>query len=165
MKTPSVTPEALKSEIIDTLRRFCDQRPGLEPGNYGSVQSYREESRNITRDGQMARQLLRDVENSSGITAEAIIEAARHSYSGRLKIEVTPPLHVRITYTPGQYFPTEYRKAVCAVCASALWDYVRTSCSPRADADGLIQGMTAGDWLRKFFRRRYGRAIAVRWFD
>jgi hypothetical protein len=30
-----------------------------------------------------------------------------------------------LQYTTGQYWPTEYRKAAAAVCASALWDYYR----------------------------------------
>ncbi len=39
-------------------------------------------------------------------------------------------MKVTIEYTTGQYMPTEYRKAVCAVLASALWEYTRDKCMP-----------------------------------
>jgi hypothetical protein len=37
---------------------------------------------------------------------------------------------IRIDYTTGQYFPTEYRAAVARLCANALWDYIRESSMP-----------------------------------
>jgi hypothetical protein len=40
------------------------------------------------------------------------------------------PHKIRIHYTTGQYYPTEYRRAVASVAASALWDYVREHSMP-----------------------------------
>jgi hypothetical protein len=40
------------------------------------------------------------------------------------------PNGLRIDYCTGQYFPTEYRKAVCAVLASALWAKYREGMQP-----------------------------------
>lgn len=83
-----------------------------------------------------------------------------------------------IDYCTGQYFPTEYRRAVCAVLASALWYYTREHCMPtvgtapcgsgKAEADKYFDGkkaVSAGDWLRAHFRNEFGRGIAARWFS
>lgn len=65
-----------------------------------------------------------------------------------------------IDYTTGQYFPTEYRKAACAVLASALWDNMIDAVP--GEGEGV---KSAGDWLRAYFRREFGRGIASRWFS
>ena len=135
------------------------------------------------------------------------------------------PHEIKIDYTTGQYFSTEYRRAVAAICAGALWDWVRDKAMPapvyrvewknergewttanrvyreRDAAEGAakitqqqLQGhalkafetppprygetmvverypaqgdgyMSAGDWLRRYFRREFGRGIASRWFN
>lgn len=148
---------ATKQQIIDSLRRFASQRPGLYFGNYGNAAAYRQKSREVTRDLNQARVLLRAIEWREGVTAAHILEAARSAFSGRLSID---PETARINYTTGQYWPTEYRRAVCAVCASALWSYMRDPCMP---AD--IGTLSPGDYLRRRFRIEFGRAIASRWFN
>ena len=80
----------------------------------------------------------------------------------------------RLDYCTGQYFPTEYRKAACAVLASALWNWQRDN-MPKADlikanGDGPVcevypGAVSAGDWLRASFRRQFGRSITNRWFN
>ena len=87
---------------------------------------------------------------------------------------------VRIDYTTGQYFPTEYRKAAAAVLAAALWAHVREQCMPAPFTPPLCEGnwykppyangpnwkpVSAGDWLSAYFRREFGRSIANRWFS
>ena len=139
----------LKPAIIAMLEKFARQRPGMEPGNYGDWKAYRAELRTVTRDLTHARTLLSAVE-WSGITADDILRAAD---GGRLDIKVDGE-RVRIDYTTGQYFPTEYRKAVCRVLASALWAHVRDS----------MTGDEIGDRIRAHFRREFGRAIASRYF-
>lgn len=139
-----------KAAILATLEKFACQRPGMEPGNYGSYADYRAELRTVTRDLTHARTLLRAVRDS-GITAEDILRAAD---GGRLDIRVDGDT-VRIDYCTGQYFPTEYRKAVCRVLASALWDNYR-------DAGQYPMG---GNGLRAHFRQEFGRAIASRYFQ
>jgi hypothetical protein len=170
MKTATQTPS--KDLILAALRGFVAQRSGMDYRNYGDASSYNADRRKITRDGQTALTLLRDVENSS-ITAEELTGAFR-AFSGRLSLHVTDDGNVTLDYCAGQYFPTEYRAAVCAVAAQAMWDYVRDHCMPAPTK--RVNGMTyveretgrdirAGDWLRRYFKRRYGRAIASRWFD
>lgn len=170
-----------KAQIIALLDAWIRQRPGLEYGDYGDITSYRAEVRSIGRDLAHARTLLRAVE-LSGITAEDLAAAFPRAYSGRLSLKTHDDGKTwRLSYCTGQYWPTEYRRAACAVLASALWDYKREHCMPAPcgkvtvtrgvgafaheyEADS-INGQTPGDWLRSSFRREYGRGIANRWFD
>ena len=108
-----------KQAIISALAAWIKQRPGLEYGNYGDPVSYRAELRGINRDLQDARTLLRAVELLS-IDGEALARAFQRAFSGRLSWD-----GARLDYCTGQYWPTEYRRAACAVLASALWDYYR----------------------------------------
>ncbi len=179
-----------KSLILDALRAFINQRSGIEFGNYGDVKAFRAEQRGIQKDRHEALELLRAVELSSGIDADALLRAANSAYSGRLTILEGPgpdPGYVRrngdvrIDYCTGQYFPTEYRRAACAVLASALWEYTREHCMPQqamfgsgpnAERKYLLwrprhkspDYVSAGDWLRAHFLRQFGRGIASRWF-
>jgi hypothetical protein len=107
-----------KALIVAMLHKWIAQRPGLEFGNYGDRTSYRAEMRSIGKDLQHARAMLARVEWADSIAAEDILRAAQSAYSGRLKIT-----EKGIDYCTGQYWPTEYRAAVCAVLSSALWHY------------------------------------------
>jgi hypothetical protein len=169
-----------KRAIIAALDRWIRQRPGLEFGNYGDRKAYAAELRSITKDGTQAKTLLRAVERRDGITAEMLVKAAEGSFSGRLSITERNG-KVVIDYSTGQYWPTEYRRAVCAVLASALWDYWR-ECRPSGPnretlKDGTVRYwlasarrgkgdfVSAGDWLRGKAREEFGHAIASRWFN
>lgn len=143
-----------RNQIIESLHRFIRQRPGLEFGNYGDLSNYRAEMRSITRDMHEAKRLLRAVELTS-MSAETLLSGFR-AYSGRLSISDSG----KLDYCTGQYWPTEYRKAVCAVCAAALWDYYREDF-----ASSARDGESAGNAIRRNFRRLFGRAIANRWFN
>jgi len=176
------TPDALKVSILAALDRFIRQRPGLEYGNYGDPQAYRAEMRRITRDLNHARVLLRRIEWSS-IAGQELLDAAR---GGRLSIEATPD-GVKVDYCTGQYFPTEYRRAVAALCASALWDWTRENSMPEPEyrthgtpakstrnpgypdaplhTVATFNGLSAGDWMRRHFRREFGRGLASRFFN
>ena len=148
----------MKTEILNTLAKFAAKRPQLEAANYISDYrdsegraAYRAEVRSITRDLHHARAIIRRVE-LSGITAAEIITASREAFSGRLTITATDDGIVKIDYCVGQYFPTEYRKAVAAVCARALWNYWKTDAN---DADRI----------RNTARRELPRAIARAYFN
>jgi len=185
-----------KQQIIEALRVFMRQRSGMDFRNYGDVSSYRSEQRSVTKDLHEARELVRAVELRDSITAEDIIEASKRAFSGRLTIVERADGAFDIDYCTGQYFPTEYRKAICAVMAQAIWEWTRTQCMPapeyvmgdgvtfktRKEADEYAEhmsreynniismeerynGLSAGCWIRKSFRREYGRAIASRWFN
>ena len=160
-----------REKILSALDGFMSQRPGLEFANYGDVSAYRSESRAITQDLHHARRLLAAVSWRSSITADNLKEAFR-AFSGRLSWDGS-----RLDYCTGQYFPTEYRKAVCAVLASAIWDYTR-DCMPEPtyihhgdkdnlpmSTDALYEGKSGGDWIRGKLRKEYGHAIASRYFN
>lgn len=165
-----------KQQILGALRAFARQRPGLEFGNYGDAKAYRAEMRGITRDLAHAQTLLKVVE-WSGIDADALIRAARDAFSGRLSINTMgadTACTVHIDYCTGQYWPTEYRKAVCAVLASALWERCRDQCMPaptlhhNSETGETVQryrGLRAGDYMRAHFQREFGRGIASRYFN
>ena len=148
---------ATKQQILDSLHRFASQRPGLDFRNYGNAAAYRQESREITRDLNQARILLLAVEWRDSITAAHIIDAARSAYSGRLTID---PETAEIKYTTGQYRPTEYRRAVCAVCAATLWACMRDFYIPPR-----IEPLSVGECMRRRLRIQFGPAIANRWFN
>lgn len=141
-----------RTAILAALDKWIRQRPGLDFANYGDVTAYRSEMRSITKDGREAKILLRDVRNRPSITAEHLKDALKHSYSGRLSWNGK-----ELDYCTGQYWPTEYRRAACAVLASVLWNYIRCDL-PKGDE-------RPGDTLRAHFRREYGRGIAGRWFS
>ena len=151
-----------KSTIIAALDAWIRQRPGLEFGNYGDWTAYRSEVRSIGKDLQHARALLRYVEWHDSITAEMVLSAAQ---SGRLSI-VVDGNKVRVDYCTGQYWPTEYRPAVCRLLSSVIWDYWRNHCMP-VDAgpiDKFSNLQNVGPWIRKQASREFGTSIAKKWF-
>ena len=176
-----------KSKLIEALHNWVRQRPGLEFCNYGELSAYRSEMRSITKDRHHAEALLSYVAARDSITAEMILEASKQAFSGRLTIE---PVYMQnsgyyglepeivgysIQYCTGQYWPTEYRLAVCAVLSSAIWDWLRDNMPP---ADGVVsvdiggkplevashRGQTPGDYLRAAARRELGLPISSRFF-
>jgi hypothetical protein len=178
--------EPRKQAILTALDAFVRQRPGMEFGNYGDVAAYRSESRSITRDLHDYRELERAVSWRDSITADMILEAARSAFSGRLTIECkvhpcapdgcTTNYLAKTSYCTGQYFPTEYRKAACAVLAAALWYWTREHAMPSAiqhengdrtypHVNGSKNEQSAGDWLRTHFRKEFGARIGNRWFN
>ena len=167
-----------RDQILNLLETFIRSRPGLEFANYGDVSAYRSESRAITKDRDQALTLLRYVQWTS-IDADALRAAFRSAYSGRLSLETDAKGRLRLHYTAGQYYPTEYRRAACAVLASAIWAYWREHCMPAPvshsyDCDGGAPRaiphygprlLSAGDYLRAKARAEFGRTIASRWFN
>ena len=161
--------------ILANLDAFVRQRSGLDAREYDSFQSARAEQRSITRDLHDYRTLRAAVQWRDGIDAAALKEAFR-AFSGRLTWDGK-----RMDYCAGQYFPTEYRKAACAVLASALWDYTRDKAMPEPSGKlttthgkgafaftmehDNVDGLSPGDWLRRYFRRELGRGLAARYFN
>ena len=139
-----------KQTIIDALNRWIAQRPGLDFGNYGNVSSYRAELRSIGKDLRHARAMVNYVAWHDSITAEMIMSAADNG--GRLTLTADGD-KVRIDYVTGQYWPTEYRRAVCALMSSVIWVWLRENCKYKT-----------GDDIRKAARRELGQSIANRWF-
>lgn len=144
-----------KETLLTAIRAFVRQRPGMDPRNYGNVSAYRSESRSITRDLHDAEKLLDYIAWHDSISADDILAATRSSFSGRLTITEDAGAF-RLDYCAGQYFPTEYRRAVCAVCTSLLFDYYR--------GVHRITGAATYKAVRAAARRELGRSIAQRWF-
>ncbi len=142
-----------KAKMLAALYAWIVQRPGLEFGNYGEVRAYRAEMRGITRSLHDARTLLRAVE-LSGMPAN-VLRGAFRAYGGRLSWDGH-----RLEYVTGQYWPTEYRCAACAVAAAALWDWYRESYAAAAR-----DGESAGSAIRRRFRQAFGASLAKRWFN
>ena len=138
-----------KQTILKCLRAFIRSRPGLDWRNYGPGPCYRQESREITRDRHHAETLLGEIAWRDSLTADDIVNASKHAFSGRLEITEPTPGRFVISYCTGQYYPTEYRKAACAVLSSVLWEYWRSS----------------GNDPRAMARAQVGRTIAGRWFQ
>ena len=144
--------EQRKQAIVDSLYRWIKQRPGLEFCNYGSVPAYRSEMRDITKDLHHAREMLAYVSRRPSITADDLIESTFRAYSGRLSINEGIE-RAEVEYCAGQYWPTEYRAAVCAVLSSAIWfRFAEDTTSPTGEA------------VRKAARRELSRSVVARWF-
>lgn len=170
-----------KETICNMLRVWINQRPGLQFGNYGDVSAYRSELRSITRDRRDALELLSAVALRDSITAADLLAAFPRAFSGRLRLEQRAQDGKWVLdYCTGQYWPTEYRKAACAVLAAALWERKRsdmpkpsgkvkrvTGVGPFANETehDSIEGLSPGDWIRRSFKREFGRSIAQRWFS
>lgn len=148
--------DTAKQKIIAALESWIKQRPRLDYGNYASSYNdtagraaYFAESRAIAQNLRHARALLRAVDNKTGITAEHLAAAFPRAFSGRLTWD-----GAKLHYCTGQYWPTEYRAAACAVLASALWRYWA------ADYPA-----PTGDQIRAVARRAFEPAIAKKWFN
>jgi len=158
----------LKTQIVLALSEWVSQRPGLDYGNYGDWTAYRAEVRSIGKDLQHARAMINYVAWHDSITAEMILDAAK---SGRLSIVVEGD-KVRIDYCTGQYWPTEYRPAVCRLLSSVIWDWLSANMpkpvnmhnSETGECVQRIDGLRIGDYLRKAASRELGTSIARRWF-
>lgn len=158
---------ATKEKILRLLGEWIKQRPGLDPADYGlypgcrmseraeALRNYNSEMRRITGQLHDARRLLEYVASHDDITADDLTAAFR-AFSGRLKLTKTEKGEWRLEYCTGQYFPTEYRAAACAVLASAIWDYHRPD---------YMNDDRPGDSIRKAMKRIFGLTIARRWFD
>jgi len=84
-----------------------------------------------------------------------------HRYRACQQLDINPMTTVyegleraEVEYCTGQYWPTEYRRATCAVLASAIWFRLRDD----------VQGDDKAEAIRKAARRELSRPVAARWF-
>ena len=131
-----------KITILALLTAFVKQRPGFELGNYGSWASYRADYRRVNEDRKLALALIEYINHNDGITADHIIAELR----GRLTLE-----NDRLEYCTGQYFPIEYRAAVCRALISVIWDHIRNN--------AVWHGWD-GDKIRAAIKRLFGARCA-----
>lgn len=110
-----------KETILAALSAFVSQRSGIDYRNYSERSSFMSDYRLILRRGKQAREMIRQVAWRDSITAQNLIDASNRAFSGRLQF-VERGDKVGVEYITGQYFPTEYRAAACAVLAQVLWN-------------------------------------------
>jgi len=142
-----------KQDILNSMQTFVNQRPGLEPANYGDVSRYRREYReHCHKPKRDFEKLSRAVEWRDSIDANAIREGFRRAFGGRLDLLDNGG----VEYTPGQYGATEYRRAACDVLACVLWQYWGSD---------TPQDKTPREHITRNARLEFGRGIAARWFN
>lgn len=154
--------QTIRREMLIGLQAFVRQRPGFDPNNYGDAASYRADVRRAGRDLRHAEELIRAV----AIRPYCVINPTQ---SGRLSWDAAKQ---RWDYVTGQYFPTEYRAAACALLVSALWGYFASDLperklekTPNGETEETYNGMSAGDWIRSQARIALGPRLARRWFS
>jgi len=166
-----------KQKLLETLDAFVNQRPGLDPRDYGcdmeAWRCYRRESASITKDMHDYYAIRGQIAWRDYISADAIIKASEHAFSGRLTINDISAHYddgstyyaYSIDYCAGQYMPTEYRKAACAVLASAWWDITRTDCPDfETDDAGDFTGSNPGAWMQEQAKRTFAKGVRLGYF-
>lgn len=144
-----------KKRMLSLLRQWVDQDPELERENYGSSGSYASDAKSIEQAGKHARLLLLLVEWRDDIDAKLLLNAFASTYSGRLSFSQAPGTRRwMVDYCTGQYWPAEYRSAVCYGLVQAL--YV----ADRQQNPGLTR-RAHHHWA--FYN--LGGEVARRWFD
>lgn len=144
----------MSNNTIHLLCQFVNQRPGLEFCNYGSVKSYRSESRAITNDLHDFNDLL-SLATSRILDLNERLTAYLTNNSGRLTL-----VDGALKYTTGQYFTTEYRPAACRVLVALIWASYRDE----KNSDGT-EVYASGHEIRKAIRRRVTRRVARHYFN
>lgn len=141
----TTTQENLSSLCIDALSAFVSQRSGIDFRNYGDRNSFMSDYRRILRDGRDAREFLR-MARLFPVEFQPLFSGA-----GRLSL-VESEGKIKADYTAGQYFPTEYRSAICRAMAELYWTRFRE--------DGA---KTREEIIAKA-KSIFPRAIVKRWF-
>jgi hypothetical protein len=120
------------AEVFDALEAWIKQRSRLDPRNYGSSRTaYRQETRSISKDRKRAMAALAIARELQPAKPEILADSFR-AFSGRLEWKLLTKQEIdaikrdsgytvtvkhtgHLSYTTGQYFPTEYRKAAASV--------------------------------------------------
>lgn len=139
MTTTQAVPE--KDTLLNALRALVAERPNLEPSNYISGwndadgrRAYHAERREVSAQKADAFALLREIERRS-ISADDMLQAL----PSRL---VWNAERGEFDYLVGQYWATEYRRAVASYCASVLWAYYRNIWGQADTAEKIRQAAT-----------------------
>ena len=129
-------------ELKAALRAFVAQRPGFDYHNYATVSDYRADQREAAQQKADALALI------NAFPDEAARGFLEKHLDGRLRLDGD-----QLEYTAGQYYPTEYRAAVCRAVSEAL-----RSLSWAQSQERLAE-------TRKRMARIVGRGCANRWFS
>lgn len=102
-------------DIYEQIRKLVNSRPGFDSGNYDTSASYSADMRTAMKDRETALALLEHWFFRAYVKPETLGRYLEQS-SGRLTLK-----DGQIEYIAGQYYPTEYRRAVVCALASCLW--------------------------------------------
>ena len=138
---------SIRLGILRALEKFAKQRSGLDWRNYGERESFLEDRRKILRDGRDARELLARCEHFP-VALEKLLEG-----DGRLMAHEEADGSLSVSYCTGQYFPTEYRSAVCRAVAGLYWERFRDD------------GATTREEIARKARNLFSAGIVKRWFN
>lgn len=140
------------ARMLTAIERHIARRSGLEAGNYlGNMDALKADRAEIARDGRDARAMLRYLRRCLNLPASTMRDAFS-AYGGRLAYDAEGNA---VEYTPGQYWPTEYRAAAASVLARAFRLHMTQS---------VTDGMDRTHFARLTAERELGRGIARRWF-
>lgn len=131
--TTTVNTPVNVSEVLSALEAFINRRPALDWRDYGADENgraaYRSELRSISKDKKRALAALDEAKGLNPAKPDLLADSFR-AFSGRLEWQPTETrTHHnsetgetrqvewtgKLSYTAGQYFPTEYRKAAASV--------------------------------------------------
>jgi hypothetical protein len=131
--------------ILTTLRAFIDARPGFDWRNYqGAPEAYRADCTTALRGLHDGRVLLRACTLAS-VSAENLRAALTDAH--RLTLTDAG----RLEYTPGQYWPTEYRAAACRALADALARHYMPGVPDRAALLRVLRNVLGARLTRRWF--------------
>ena len=157
-----------KTEVFNCIKLLCsfvDQRPGLDPNNYGGGlegwRGYRRESAEITKDRSDFYELLRlalmiyDREELNKVIFDNLISTGDRLTLKFIGYENTPETEIyRLEYITGQYWPTEYRPAASRSLVSAIWKYYQS-----------LERLQTGHDIRKEARKHLSRRVGRLYFN
>jgi hypothetical protein len=159
--------ETRKQRILETLDGFVNQRPGMEAREYGDDREawklYRAASREVTKDMHDYYAIRGQIAWRDSIDADALVKSFSRAFSGRLSITEDGD-KVTLSYCAGQYMPTEYRKAACAVLANAWWSATREGCPVKYDPEASSDA-SPGAWMRNQAKQTFGIGIQRGYFN
>lgn len=149
MNTQTQTPETINAAQL--LSNFVNQRPGLDPRDYGGGREgwllYRREAAEISRDLSDFRELFNLAFNLYGGQLSELVADYLGKSSDRLTLK-----DGKLQYITGQYWPTEYRPAASRCLVSLIWRYFQDQYETGTD-------------IRKAIRRRLSRRVGRLYFN
>ena len=140
-----------KQNIIASLARFVDQRPGLNFADYGDRDLYQRDYRqNCAKPKADFMKLVIAVDWHDSLTADDLLQAIRQT--NRLDMLDDGS----IDYTPGQMGALEYRHAACNALSRALWNHW---------GQDTPENATPREYITRTAKGQFGRGLTARHFD
>lgn len=149
-------------KTIELLTDFVNQRPKLNFAHYGDYKYYNQDARKITKDLQDYRELLALAISRIDNLDDKLSYNLEKS-NGRLTLRRVDQ-HIAISYTTGQYFPTEYRPAANRIIAQLIFNDYRDEKKDSAKG-GFEDVYKDGNEIRKAIKRRVSRRVFNNYFN